>query len=84
MKHQIIISSIVAIFSLAIFACDKKEDSTSIVSGEVELYLLESYETVGNTCQIDETTVTIKQSPLVSYSNLSLTKITVHKLIYNI
>ncbi len=68
MKRQIVISSIVAIFSLAIFACDKNEDSKP-VTGDVELYLLESYETVGNTCQIDETTVAIKQSALVSYSD---------------
>jgi len=58
----------VAIFSLAIFACDKNED-TKPVTGDVELYLLESYETLGNTCQIDETTVSTKQSPLISYSD---------------
>ena len=68
MKRQIIIISAVAIFSFVILACDKNENVEPVL-GDVELYLLGSYETLVNTYQIDETTVSIKQSPLISYSD---------------
>ena len=68
MKNQIAFFALVAILSLIFISCDKNEDSKS-VSGDVELYLLESYETIENTIQIDETTVITKESSIISYSD---------------
>ena len=44
-------------------------NSISNSPGEVELYLLRSYETIGTEFQIDEATVVLKESPLVAYSD---------------
>ncbi|RLD61025.1 MAG: hypothetical protein DRJ01_08670 [Bacteroidetes bacterium] len=68
MKRQIIFFALIVMFFLLFIACNKKEGS-KIISGGVELYLLESYETIGNTFQINESTVITKKSPLINYSN---------------
>ena len=36
---------------------------------KVELYLLESYETIDQTCQIDESTIVTNKNPLLYYSD---------------
>ncbi len=68
MKKQVVFFALIAIFSLIFITCNKKDDS-KIISGGVELYLLESYETIGNTFQIDESTVVTKERPLINYSD---------------
>ena len=68
MKKYIVFFELIAVFSLTFIACNKNEDLKTI-SGNVELYLLQSYETVENTSQIDESSVITKENPLISYSD---------------
>ncbi|HER08721.1 MAG TPA: hypothetical protein ENO20_07400 [Bacteroides sp.] len=42
--------------------------STCVPNG-VELYLLESYETVESTCQIDQSTAELQKDPLIKYAD---------------
>lgn len=48
-------------------ACSKNEDCTC-ATGEVELYLLNSFETLENSCAIIEPTAVIQETPLIEYS----------------
>lgn len=50
-------------------SCDKKEDTNNVI-GDVEMYLLESYETIDNTMQINESTVVLKPDVFINYSNM--------------
>jgi len=59
--------SLIAIISFFAISC-KKIETTGPVTGYVELYLLESYKTVGNTNKIDESTVVTKATPIIEYS----------------
>ncbi|MCK5823367.1 MAG: hypothetical protein KAG95_05145 [Bacteroidales bacterium] len=68
MKKYFIYFELIAIFSLTFIACDKNEDLET-VSGNVELYLLQSFETVENTDQINETSVITNENPLICYSD---------------
>ena len=55
------------VFSLLIpclFSCDKK---STPVTGEVELYLLEEYETVDESPEIELNSIVLEQDPLISY-----------------
>lgn len=49
-----------------IFSCKKINIGEN---GSVDLYLLDKYETLHQTCQIDEKTVKTKSSPYLSYSD---------------
>ena len=49
-------------------ACDKNE-TTNSNDGGVELFLLDSYKTIGITNQIDEKTIVTKSLPLVAYAD---------------
>lgn len=55
------------LFSTLVFACDKNDDP---VVGEVEFFLLDSYETYGNTPAIDATTAVLENTPFLSYADL--------------
>ncbi|MBE9468883.1 MAG: hypothetical protein IMY72_11285 [Bacteroidetes bacterium] len=68
MKKQIILFALISVFSLVFIACDKDEDS-NLISGNVDLYLLKSFETVENTAQIDSSTVITNENPLIRYSD---------------
>ena len=68
MKRPILFICLFATLSFIFCACDKKESSNSS-NGRVELFLLDSYKTVGSTFQIDEKTIVTKSSPLVAYSD---------------
>ncbi|MFA6334983.1 MAG: hypothetical protein WCX48_05420 [Bacteroidales bacterium] len=68
MKRNIFFISIVGILGFFITGCDKNGNSNP-TTGFVELYLLDSYKTVGNTKQIDESTIVTKAEPLVAYSD---------------
>jgi len=67
MKRNIFFISLIPVFVLIISACGRNDDPGQ-ASGKVELYLMESYETVKNTFQIDESTVVTKESSLISYT----------------
>jgi len=61
--------SLVAILGLFITGCDKNVN-TNPTTGFVELYLLDSYKTVGYSRQIDESTIVTKAYPLIAYSDI--------------
>ena len=48
-------------------ACEEKSDC---VEGDVAFYLLESYETTDQTCAILNTSVVLKEHPLIGYSDM--------------
>jgi len=52
---------------LCVSACEKK---ISNVKGEVELYLLEAYETVDKSPEIELQSIVLEQVPLISYSGI--------------
>lgn len=54
-----------AILLLSFPACDK---DSGTAKGEVELYLLESYENQDESCAIDNSSVEIEKKPLIAYS----------------
>lgn len=66
MKRQIILIAIFMSLHFIFIACDKNEN-TNLKHGNVELYLLDSYQTIGSTYQIDEKTIVSKTTPLVTY-----------------
>lgn len=70
MKRQIIFTALIVMLGFIFIACDKNSTSenTDTKNGKVELYLLESFKTIGYT-RIDEKTVVTKAQPLVTYSN---------------
>jgi len=55
-----------AVLLLSFPACDKYSGNAE---GEVELYLLESYETAELSCAIDKASVEIRKHPLIAYSD---------------
>ncbi len=58
--------SVLPLFLLLLFAgCDKAANE---VTGKVELYLLESFSTLGQSCAIDNSTVVLNNEPLISYA----------------
>ena len=66
MRQNIFTYVIIGILSLLIFGCEKDEINSE---NKVELYLLDSYSTIDNSFQIDETTIKTKISPLIGYSD---------------
>lgn len=65
MGRKIFTYAIIAIFSILTLGCEKVSSN-----GKVELYLLDSYSTIGNhSQQIDETTAKTKAKPLISYED---------------
>jgi len=73
MKLNTICLFVVLLFMGALMACDKDDgDPSGDVTGEVELFLLESYEVVNETAEIDLASVVLKEDPLLRYSDLKL------------
>ncbi len=66
MKRKIFTYAIIGILSILTSGC-KKDDINS--NGKVELYLVDSYSKIENSCQIDETTIKTQASPLIHYSD---------------
>ena len=57
--------------SLFTTSCSKEENMRCFAYAEgVDIYLLESYETTENACQINEETAIIKSKAFISYSDL--------------
>lgn len=70
MKTSTIIKTIaLLVFSISFFSCTQKQEET-FPSGDVEFYLLESYETISGTFQIDESTIVLEEQALISYDDL--------------
>ena len=67
MKRQILFFAIFVTLSFFFVACDNNE--TTNRNGGVELFLLDSYKTIGFTNQIDEKTIVTKSQALVTYSD---------------
>jgi hypothetical protein len=61
---------IFGILGLFIAGCDKLNDTNNPSTGFVELYLIDSYKTIGYSRQIDETTIVTKANPLIAYSDI--------------
>lgn len=68
MKPGILFITLFVTLNFIFIACDKNEN-TNTPNGKVELYLLNSYETIGATNQIDEKTIVTKPQPLVTYAD---------------
>jgi hypothetical protein len=68
MKRQILFIALFVTLNSIFIACDKNENANP-KDGRVELFLLDSYKTIGNTYQIDEKTIIAKSKPLVTYSD---------------
>lgn len=68
MKRQILFISLFLILNSVFIACEKNENINP-KNGKVELFLLDSYKTIGSTYQIDEKTIVTKSNPLVAYSD---------------
>lgn len=67
MNRQILLLTLFVTLSAIFTACDKNEHIVP-KGGSVDLFLLDSYETIGYTNQINEKTVVTKSQPLVAYS----------------
>ncbi len=68
MRKTILLISLIAFLGIILNACERNEEENP-TSGLVELYLLDSYTTVGNTLQIDENSAITKPLPLLRYSD---------------
>jgi hypothetical protein len=68
MKQHILFIALILTLPSIFMACGKNE-SISSKNGSVELFLLDSYQTIGSTVHIDEKTVVTKSTPLVSYAD---------------
>lgn len=66
MKRRIFIYKIIGVFTIITIGCEKDKISSN---GKVELYLLESYSSIENSFQIDETTIMTEAFPLINYSD---------------
>jgi hypothetical protein len=60
-------SFILLLLATTAFSC--KKDTGLNPNGKVELYLLESFSTTGNSCQIDESTAVIQEEPFIAYAD---------------
>jgi len=68
MKRQILFITFFVALTFVFIACGKNENANPR-NGHVELYLLDSFKTIGYTNQIDEKTIVLKNRPLVTYSD---------------
>lgn len=68
MKRPILFTILFLMLHFIFIACDKNDNTNSKDEG-VELFLLDSYKTIGSTAQIDEQTVVTKSQPVVTYSD---------------
>lgn len=56
-----------AVAFLFFSSCEKNKE---LLEGQVELYLLNSFKTLNNSCQIDESTAVANKEPLLAYSDM--------------
>jgi hypothetical protein len=62
-----LIGGLLVIFTLWISSCDRIHEE---IDGSVEIYLLEDFETIDQTCRIKLSSVTIKQLPIIRYEEI--------------
>lgn len=64
MKNTVFSIILIVLFPLFFCACEKISNEST---GGVELYLLESYETTGQSCEIELASVVLDSAPLIRY-----------------
>lgn len=69
MKNKILRITVLLSFVLTVGCLKSQNDPKDPVIGNVDLFLIDSYSTIGNTCQIDENTIEIQENPLINYSD---------------
>ena len=67
MKFSIIISTLFALLLFSPKGCEKWGGNAE---GDVELYLLESYQTEDESCAIEFSSVKINEAPLIAYGDI--------------
>lgn len=67
MYQPSLLGLILFLLTTTAFTC--KKDPVLYPNGKVELYLLESFSTTGNSCQIDESTAVIQNEPFIAYAD---------------
>ncbi|PLX20735.1 MAG: hypothetical protein C0597_04010 [Marinilabiliales bacterium] len=68
MKKIVSILAVAALL-LALSSCEENNDP-KIIEGEVEIFLLKSFETMDNTVQINENSIVTEDTPLVNYGDI--------------
>jgi len=63
---SIFVNFIIAVITLCTLGCENVDSSSDT---KVEMYLLESYETINNGCQIDESTAVTNEDPIIRYND---------------
>lgn len=71
MKNKILQITVLLTFVLTIGCIKAQNGPKDSVIGNVNLYLIDNYSTIGNTCQIDEKTIEIQEVPLINYSEFN-------------
>jgi hypothetical protein len=67
MIQKLLAALLIVVVALIQTSCNKDD----VAPGEkVELYLLQSFETIDNTCQIDESKFVLEEDPLIRYADL--------------
>lgn len=66
MKNAFTYFILVTLSTIVITGCHKSEKE---VTGDVELYLLDSWENIGQSCEIDASSVGIDSVPLIRYAD---------------
>lgn len=64
--------SVIVLLALVAFGCEKNEKNEDLPNskGKIEIYLLESFSKVGNSYEINESSVITQSSPLIYYSDI--------------
>jgi hypothetical protein len=57
-------------FALIITSCKKSEGQIQKITGNVELYILDDYTTMNNSCQIVESSITLRDTAVLVYSDI--------------
>jgi hypothetical protein len=81
MKKPIIFYLLIILaVSLSMSGCSKNENINT-VSGEVALFLLKSFERIGNSCQINESVVVAKAEPIIQYEDILSYNAKIHQFL---
>lgn len=61
---------IIALFSVFLNACEKQQAQPILTNEPITIYQLKSFEKVANSSQIDESTIVLKDTPLIEYEDI--------------
>jgi hypothetical protein len=67
--RQIFFTAILLMLNILFAACDKIHEKC-VPEGNVNFYLIASFDTIENSCQIDESTVITADTPIIEYADL--------------